>query len=327
MTRSSPATGRVPKRVIVAGGTGFIGFHLTAALLADGHRVAVLTRRPARAASGDAPEWIHWDPAGEDRSWTAALEGADAVVNLAGENIGRRRWTKRRQAELRSSRLDPTAALVTALGRTPAGHRPGTLVSASGIDYYGDRGDEEVDESSTPGSSFLARLCTEWEAAALEAEVFGVRTVVMRTGVVVARDALTLRLMALPFRLMGGGPLGGGHQWFAWIHLDDIIGLYRRALEDDTVRGPLNAVAPGAVRQAELAAVMGRVLRRPARLRAPSVLLRLLLGERADLLLHGRRAHPGVAASISYPFSFPDIEPALRQALDRPVQQSRTHGV
>ena len=141
-----PKAGRAPVRVILAGGTGFIGGHLTAALLADGHRLAVLTRRAARPPSGDAPEWIHWDPAGDDRSWTAVIEGADAVINLAGENIGRRRWTKRRRAELRSSRLEPTAALVSALGAMPAERRPGTLVSASGIDYYGNRGDEEVDE-------------------------------------------------------------------------------------------------------------------------------------------------------------------------------------
>lgn len=304
-------------RVTIAGGTGYIGRHLSAAVLNEGHAVTVLTRGVSREATSARPEFLHWEPASADRAWVAALDGADAVVNLAGANLGKGRWTRRRRERLRSSRLDATAAVVAAIRDLPPDRRPRTLVSASGIDVYGDCDDEQVDETAVAGAGFLAGLCVDWEATARGAEDAGVRTVLMRTGVVLSRDSPTLRLMALPFRIGVGGPLGSGRQWLAWIHLEDVVGLYRQALDDSGMRGPVNAVAPGAVRQREFAAVMGRVLHRPASLRVPSSILRIVLGMQADLLVHGRHALPGVASARGYRFVCPDIEQALREALGR----------
>ena len=305
-------------RVIIAGGTGYVGRHLSAAVLSEGHAVTVLTRGVSREAANARPEFLHWEPASADRGWVAALDGADAVVNLAGANIGKGRWTRRRRERLRRSRLDATAALAAAIRDLPRDRRPRTLVSASGIDVYGDRDDEQVDETAEAGTGFLAGLCVDWEAEARRAEDSGVRTVLMRTGIVLSGDSPTLRLMALPFRIGVGGPLGSGRQWLAWIHVEDVVGLYRRALDDSGICGPVNAVAPGAVRQRDFAALIGRVLHRPARARVPSPILRIALGMQADLLVHGRHALPSVASARGYRFVYPDIEQALREALRRP---------
>jgi uncharacterized protein (TIGR01777 family) len=188
-------------------------------------------------------------------------------------------------------------------------------VSSSGIDYAGDAGEEVVTEETPAGQSFLARVSVAWEDAAGAAEALGVRVVRVRTAFVLARGAPSLRLMALPFRLFAGGPLGSGRQWFPWIHADDLVGILRLAIERDDVRGPVNAVAPGIVRQRELARELGAVLRRPAVLPTPAPLLRLALGEQADLLLHGQRAEPRAALAAGYVFRYPTLRPALEDAL------------
>ncbi len=303
-------------KVLLAGATGFVGRPLVAALQSAGHEVVVLTRRPSGDA-GLAPgvRSASWDGRTVSESWAGELDGAGAVINLAGANIGEKRWTESRKQELRQSRIEATQAVIEALQRLPQGRRPGLLVNASGIDYYGDRGDEVVTEESPPGDSFLARLCVDWEGAARKAEPLGVRVVLMRTAVVFGRGATALERLAMPFKLFAGGPLGSGKQWFSWIHLDDAVGLYRLAMENGEARGPLNVVAPDARRERDVAKEVGRVLGRPSWVPAPAVALKLALGEQADLVLHGRHAQPRKAQTLGYSFKYPDLPGALTQAL------------
>ncbi|GHO92677.1 hypothetical protein KSF_027250 [Reticulibacter mediterranei] len=321
----------VVMQVIVAGGSGFIGRHLIPVLLAHGHTVTVLTRAqmPSQRTSEGLLRYVHWNPGapehGAGRATASVLSGADAIINLAGANIGSRRWTHARKAHLLNSRVCATETLIRAIRLIEEGCRPRILVNASGIDFYGDRGDEVLTEESTPGASFLARVCERWEQAALEAQPLGVRVVLMRTSVVLAKDALTLHLLAWPFRLFLGGPLGDGQQWFPWIHIDDIVGLYIWALSTAEVAGPVNAVAPDVRTQADTAHALGAVLSRPNLLRTPGGFLRLAMGEQADLLLHGHRAAPTVALAHSYPFRFPKLESALRACLKLKSSQGTTH--
>jgi len=300
-------------KVLISGGSGLIGRKLAASLVKDGHEVVVLSRQPRNPTSG--VRFVPWDPRTASGDWVKELSGAQGIVNLAGASIGGGRWTRRRMEELISSRLSATEALVQALERTPAQHRPGVLVSASGIDYYGDRGDEAITEESQVGDSFLARLSQQWEAAAQKAQPLGVRVALIRTAMVFGRDALAFRLLTLPFRLFAGGPLGNGRQWFTWIHHDDIVGFYRLALEDARVSGPLNAVAPDVRRQRDVAKEIGRILRRPALFPAPAFALRLALGQQSQLLLHGRRAEPAKARGYGYPFRFGGLHDALEEIL------------
>ena len=303
-------------KVVVAGGTGLIGTALTAALAAAGHEVVVLTRRPSAEVQGlpGGVSAARWSPGAA--GWAGVLEGASAVVNLAGASVGRWPWTAGRRREILESHVRATSALVAAMAALPGPARPAALLNASGVDYYGERGDEPLDEQSEPGSGvFLAMVCERWEAAARKADPLGVRVVRLRTGLVLARRALALRLMALPFRLFAGGRTGSGRQWVSWVHLEDVVGLYELALRDAALSGPLNAVAPGPVRNADLAAEIGRVLRRPLWLPQPAPLLRLALRQQADLLLVGHRVLPKKALSRGYQFKYPALGPALTEAL------------
>jgi hypothetical protein len=286
-------------KVVVGGGSGFVGRALVVSLLADGHEVVVLSRRPSQAKG---PGRIAgWETAARE------LDGADAVVNLAGVSIGGPRWTRGRKAVIVASRVDPTRALVRAIGS--ATEPPGVFVTASGIDYYGDSSDEIVDESSPAGATFLARVCVDWEAAAATA----VRHVAVRTSLVIGPGAPAIRLMALPFRVFAGGPAGGGRQWFPWIHIDDLVGVYRRAIEDGSLLGPVNAVAPEQLRQRDAARDFGAVLHRPAILPTPTFALRALLGDEADLILHGQRAISRKLGELE--FRYRGLRAALEDAL------------
>ncbi|HSO94152.1 MAG TPA: NAD-dependent epimerase/dehydratase family protein, partial [Candidatus Dormibacteraeota bacterium] len=222
-------------KVVIAGGTGFVGRHLGASLAEAGHEVILLSRGGAAGVLPAGVRVISWDPGSEAGEWFQAIAQADGVVNLAGASIGSGRWTKRRMEEILSSRLQATGAIVRAIRNAPVGRRPTVLVSASGIDYYGNRGEETVTEASGPGDSFLAKVSQQWEAAAMAAESPQVRVVTMRTALVFGRGAPAFQLMVLPFKLFAGGPLGSGTQWFTWIHIDDLVGLYRLGLEDRSV--------------------------------------------------------------------------------------------
>ena len=302
-------------KVLISGGSGFIGGHLVAGLVKDGHEVVVLSRRPETKNPPSGVRYVTWDARSVSGDWVKELSGAQGIVNLAGANIGSWPWTRKRMDELVSSRLSPTAAMVQAIERTPADRRPPALVSASGIDYYGDRGDEIITEESGPGDSFLAQLSQQWELAAQKAEPLGVRVVRIRTAMVFGREAYAFRLLTLPFRLFAGGPLGSGRQWFTWIHIDDIVGLYRLALEDPRVNGPVNAVAPDIRREREVAKEIGRVLHRPALIPVPAFALSLVLGKEAQLLLHGRHAEPAKARGYGYQFRFGALHEALEDIL------------
>jgi uncharacterized protein (TIGR01777 family) len=306
-------------RIVIAGGTGLIGRALVGALVAGGHEVVVLTRRSAAAAGAPAgASAARWDPSAGAGSLAGVLVGAGAVVNLAGASVGARPWTSGRRREILDSRLLATSALVDAAAALPAADRPAALVNASGVDYYADRGDEEQDESS-PGDRalFLGDVCGRWEEAAVAAEAAGVRVVRMRTGLVLARGAPALRLMALPFRLFAGGPSGSGRQWVSWVHLDDVVGLYALAATYPSLSGAVNATAPAPVRQAEVAAAIAGVLHRPNWLRQPAPLLRLAMRQQADLLLASHRVLPRAALAAGYAFRWPALEPALADALGR----------
>ena len=286
-------------RVVIGGGGGYVGRALASALHDDGHDVVVLSRQPDRFSGPGRP--AAWDGAG------AEIDGAAAVVNLAGVSIGGPRWTRSRKAAILRSRVDTTHTLASAIVASEV--RPDVFVSASGIDYYGDSGDAIVDESSPPGGSFLSRVCSAWEEAAAGA---GVPHVAVRTALAVGPGAPSIKLMALPFRLLAGGPVGGGRQWFPWIHLDDLVAVYRLAI-DGRLAGPVNAVAPQQLRQREAARDFGAVLHRPAVVPTPAAAVRLLLGEEADLVLHGQRAVSSKLGDIE--FRYGELRPALENAL------------
>lgn len=308
-------------RVAVFGGTGYIGSELIPRLTTSGHDVLLFARpKPGRVASG-APsrvELVDFD-ARAGGPWKRALEGTDAVVNMAGATIGAR-WTAERRRLIRSSRVDLTEMLVDAIAKLD--RRPSVLVNASGAGYYGDRGDDLLTEDEPPGTDWLGRLAADWEAAAARAEEFGLRVACLRTGIVLGAGSETLRMLALPFRLFAGGPVGLGRQWFPWIHLTDMAELYRFAVENEAASGPVNAVA-GAVRERDLARTLGRLLGRPSWLPAPVFAIRLLYLGFADALAASQRVVPQVAERLGFRFRHPELEEALTQALsgDRdPIQ-------
>ncbi|MBO0707497.1 MAG: TIGR01777 family oxidoreductase [Candidatus Dormibacteraeota bacterium] len=301
--------------VAILGGSGYVGRALTAALTGDGAPVWVLTRSAGVPGLPPGARAVTWSPDKGPEALGEALAGAAAVVNLAGENIGAGRWTDSRRQDLVRSRVSTTRLLVSAIAGLERDDRPAVLASASGIDYYGDRGDDAVTERDDPGSTFLARLCAAWEAAACEAESLEVRVVRLRTGLVLSRDSAALARLVLPFRYFIGGRLGGGRQWVSWIHLADLVGLYRLALDDAELSGPLNAAAPDPRRQEDLAGEIGQLLHRPAVVPVPAPALRLVLGMQAELVLHGRRAAPEAALQHGYTFHYPTLEDALGEAL------------
>jgi uncharacterized protein (TIGR01777 family) len=296
-------------KVIVAGGSGLIGHALIRSLVAAGDEVVVLSRRGEGPPGARA---VQWNARSVAEPWASELAGAAAVVNLSGASVGGR-WTRKRKEAIRSSRVDSTKAIVEAIGDLEPGWRPAVLVNASGIGYAGETGEAIVSDDAPPGKDFLARVGVEWEGAAAAAEQHGVRVVRLRTALVFARDAEAFRLLALPFRLFAGGKLGDGRQWFPWVHIDDVVGAYRLALDDDRLSGPVNLVAPGLVREREVAHELGRILHRPSFFPAPAFALRAVLGEQADLLLHGQRAYSAKLGAMG--FRYPELRPALEQAL------------
>jgi uncharacterized protein (TIGR01777 family) len=307
-------------RILIAGGSGFLGRRLGSALLEAGDEVTVLSRaRHDTKGTLQAGVGVRtWDPPRVDDDLIEALRDADAVVNLAGVAIGGRPWTPGRKRTIVESRLAATGAIVEAIGRLPPNDRPKVLVNASGIDIYGDRPSGEMTEDSTPGDSFLAGVVVAWEHAAGEAEPLGVRVVTARTALIVAPEALAWRLVLLPFRLFAGGPLGSGRQRFTWIHVDDAVALYELAIRDASIEGPINMVAPEVPTQRELARAIGRAMHRPAFVPVPAFVLRLVLWGQADIVLHGRVAIPAKALAKGYRFRNPTVASALSDVLGRP---------
>jgi hypothetical protein len=304
-------------RIVIAGGSGFLGRMLADALSASGHRIQILTRQPsvARPGATGQHEHIHWNPDGTaNGSWTSPCAGADLIANLAGESIAAGRWTAARKARLRGSRIFATRSLVRFIGESE--QPPSALVSASAIGYYGDRGGDILDEDAGPGRDFLAELASEWEKEALAAQSGKTRVVLLRTGIVLdPRDGALAKMLA-PFRLFAGGPFGSGRQFVSWIHRDDWVSLARWAVENPGVRGPLNLTAPNPVTNAEFARALGRVLGWPAILPVPGFALKLVLGEMAaPLLLHSQRIVPARALEGGFRFAYSDLNGALESLL------------
>lgn len=301
-------------KILITGASGLVGTALGAALAGEGHTVCRLARPGSASERGGAGFDVAWNPATGELGGAAV--GADAVVNLAGASIAGGRWTEARKRLLRESRAETTRALVGALAKMAA--RPRVLISASATGYYGRRGDEVLTEESEPGSDFLASIATEWEAEARKAEALGIRVVLLRFGVILAKHGGALPQMMLPFRFGVGGKIGSGRQWMPWLTLEDAVAIARFALENESVSGPLNVVAPQAVQNAEFTKVLAQAMRRPAILPAPAFALRLLLGEMADALLLGsQRVVPEVLTRLGYRFQHPSLGPALRSVLQK----------
>ena len=309
-------------KLLISGGTGFIGTPLCRTLAQHGHTLLVLTRRPAcprRSASQSEASGAQSPPEGgrfvswESDEWRRALPQVDGVINLAGESIAEGRWTPAKKQRIRASRLETTRRLVGALAASAK--KPAVFVNASAIGYYGPRGDEALTEHEPAGEGFLAEVCQAWEAEAQQAEGLGVRVARLRIGLVLGMGGGALAKMVPPFRFFLGGPLGSGRQWVSWIHRQDLIELMEWVLTHPEVSGAINATAPQPVTMRELCATLGRVMHRPSWLPVPAAALRLLMGEVADLLLTGQRVLPAAAQSSGFTFRFPELTPALEACL------------
>ena len=302
------AAGR-PLRLALTGSHGLLGSALISFLATRGGETLRLVRRPARAA-----DEVAWDPTGSLPA--SRLDGLDAVIHLAGENIANGRWTETRKQAIRESRVTGTRHLAEAIAALP--HPPPVFLSASAVGYYGDRGNEELSESAMAGRGFLPDVCREWEAAAEPAQRAGIRVIRLRFGVILTPVGGALKKMLLPFRLGLGGRIGDGQQYMSWITLDDVVAAMVFCLHTSTLHGPVNAVAT-AVTNAEFTRALARVLRRPALFPVPRFAVRLLFGEMGDaLLLASTRAQPSRLLEAGFIFRFPNLEPALRHVLGRP---------
>ncbi len=295
--------------IAISGASGLIGRRLLKTLAGQGHTLRVWSRH----AGTNLPPGVAiavWDPLkGEPPA--ESLKGVDAVIHLAGEPIAQR-WTAEARKRIRDSRVIGTRNLVRALGKL--GKRPGTLICSSAIGYYGDRGDEMLTESSPPGTGFLPDVCVEWEQEAQTAEALGIRVLRMRTGVALDRRGGALQKMLPPFRLGVGGKLGSGRQWMSWIHIDDLVGLLALGLAPG-LSGPVNAVSPNPVTNAEFTRGLAAALHRPAIFPVPALAVRLLFGQMADVVLTSQRVVPKAAADFGYSFRFPQLAPALASAV------------
>jgi len=300
-------------RIVITGGTGLIGSAVAREMGSAGHEVVVLTRDPAK--TGPLPpntRAVQWDgrTAGD---WAKLLDGDTVIVHLAGDSVAAGRWTEEKKRRIRDSRVASGRAVLEAVRQAKA--KPRALLQGSAVGYYGDVGDEVVSELHPPGDDFLARVCVEWEASTAEVAAMGVRRPVLRTGIVLSDQGGALPRMALPFRMLAGGPLGNGRQWLAWIHEVDEVGAIRFLIEREDVDGPFNLTAPEPLTNRDLSRALGEVLHRPSFAPAPGFALRLLLGEMADALLHGQRAVPRRLLDLGYVFRYPEALGALRSLL------------
>lgn len=302
-------------RIAVTGGSGFIGRRLVAHLLERGDEVLVLSRRPeqARRVLGASPnlKLLEYDPY-QPQAWASALEGYEAIVNLAGEPLASSRWTEAKKREIRRSRVETTQALVQALASLQ--QKPRVLLSSSAVGYYGSHPEgDPLTEADPPGQGFLAEVCQAWEAAARPAEELGIRLAILRTGIVLGPDGGALAQMLAPFQFFLGGPIGSGKQWVSWIHRDDWVSLACFLLQQGS--GVFNATAPNPVQMEEFCCTLGQVLARPSWLPVPAPALELLLGEAAQVVLTGQKVIPQAALQLGFTFQYPHLKEALRQLL------------
>jgi uncharacterized protein (TIGR01777 family) len=296
-------------RIVLAGATGFLGRPLVRRLAGAGHTVVALSRRPG--ADAGTARTVAWDPAGPPGAWTAEIDRADAVINMAGEPIAGARWTDAHKRRVRDSRIAATRSLAAAV--RAASRPPSVFVSGSAVGYYGPHGDEVVTEDTPAGADFLGHVCADWEAEAAPVASAATRLVYVRTGLVLGRDGGALREMLFPFRIGMGGPLGSGRQYWPWIHLEDWLAMTQWLVENPNAAGAFNATAPEPVPNREFARELGRAMHRPSFMPAPAFALRLVLGEMADaLLLAGQRAVPRKAEDLGFAFRYSHLPQALR---------------
>jgi uncharacterized protein len=298
-------------KIVIAGGSGFLGQAISSAFSREGHQVVILTRSASGASATPRVRLVQWTPDGGIGSWTSEIDGADAIVNLSGESIAARRWSEAQKQRIEDTRVSATHSLVEAVhaAKSP----PSTFMSGSAVGYYGPHGDDAVTEQTPAGDDFLARVCVQWEGEAERASSNRVRVIALRTGLVLNKAGGALPRMLLPFKLFAGGPVGSGKQYWPWIHLDDWVELVRWAIATPALSGAVNATAPNPVTNTEFARHLGRALARPAFMPAPGFALRLALGEMADaLLLSGQRALPAKALGLKFTFRYPHLPDALR---------------
>lgn len=296
-------------RILLAGASGFLGTRLMARLRADGHDTVQLVRRPA-----PGPNEFTWSPSAGQLD-PAVFAGVSAVINLAGAGVGDKRWTDSYKALIRSSRVDSTSTLATAIAALPAGDRPSVLLNSSAVGWYGDTGDQPVEENAPAGEGFLSDVARVWEAATGPAEDAGVRVVRLRTGLPLHRDGGLLKPQLLPFRLGVGGKLGSGRQWVPWIALADWLAAVSFLLERDDIAGPVNVVGPTPVTNAAFGKALGAAVHRPAIMPIPALALQVALGEFAVEALRSSRVLPGVLNQAGFDFRYPDLPQALQAAL------------
>lgn len=303
-------------RVIITGGTGLIGSALAKSLAADGHEVILLTRNPEKP-SKDLPAGVklcRWD-ARTAEGWGELADGAGAIVNLAGSNLSSGRWTESRKREILESRILAGQAVVEAVQK--AAQKPGMIVQASAVGYYGPHGDEEVTEKTPPGNDFQADVCKQWEASTEAVEKLGVRRVMIRSGVVLSRKGGALPRQALPFRLFVGGPVGFGRQYYPWIHIDDEVAAIRFLIEDQKNSGPYNLSAPNPLTNRGFGRVLAQVLKRPFWMPVPEFALKILFGEMSVILLKGQRELPKKLLKYGFRFRFREAKEALQDLYSR----------
>ena len=301
-------------KILMTGATGFIGKSLTESLLKKGHELTVLTRSSAKVTSRPKVRPVTWNPE-DERAIVAEVDGMDGVVNLAGEPVVGKLWTRKQKAKILTSRVNATQIIVRSIQK--ASQKPRVLINASAIGYYGPHRNEELTEDSPAGGDFLASLSKAWEAHAIRAEDFGVRVVRLRIGIVLEQTGGALAKMLPPFRMFLGGWLGDGNQWMSWIHLEDLIGLIEFSLAHEDAQGAINAVSPQPVTSKVFSMVLAQVIKRPCFAPVPSVVLKVLMGEAAGILLSGQRVIPRKALALGFTFRYPEIRRALEVILAR----------
>lgn len=301
-------------KIIITGGTGFIGTHLLKQLTLHEHSIVMFTRGAAgrRTIGRSVVHSIHWDPL--DRGeWMKEVDGSDVIINLIGKNVFEERWNERVKKQILDSRIIPTRLIVEAV--SAAKKRPSLMVSASAVGFYGDRGNEPITEESSGGNDFLADVVRQWEGAAFDAEQFGVRVAVPRIGLVLEKSGGMIGKMLLPFRLFTGGPIGSGRQFLPWVHMDDVVKGLLFPIENTQFSGRYNLVSPHPVTMDEFSRTFGSVLHRPSWLPVPDIALSILYGEGAKVILSGQNALPVRLQSAGYQFSFSELNAALKNIL------------
>ena len=301
-------------RTIITGGTGLIGSHLAEGLLQDGHEVILLSRSPEKKTS-QTPRGISivgWDARTAD-GWGQLVDGADAIVNLAGENLSAKRWTASQKHKILQSRLNAGQAVVEAVRQ--AKKKPGVLIQASGVNYYGPHGDEKITEESLPGDDFLSKTVVAWEASTEPVESMGVRRVVTRSGVVLSMEGVALPRIVMPFRFFVGGSIGSGEQWMSWTHIEDEVSAIRFLIANQDASGVFNLTSPNPVKYKDLARIVGEVMHRPSWIPVPAFAVRLLFGEMSTVVLDGQRVLPERLLDLGYDLKYHYLKPALEDLL------------